>query len=153
MVEGSHAELSAICTASIATAAYSIANAISASPMACALPSMAQACISLTHRVAVFIFTTCKNRTARCKHRRLFVETPPGAEPDGAIVDAEGYMWSAHWAPAKVVALRAGWSRRSNTFNPRQPANLRRLRWPESRLVVRHLGTRRAERCCTAATT
>jgi L-arabinonolactonase len=36
-------------------------------------------------------------------HRRLFVETPPGAEPDGAIIDAEGYMWSAHWGAGQVV--------------------------------------------------
>lgn len=36
-------------------------------------------------------------------NRRLFAQTPAGADPDGAIVDAEGHVWSAHWGGGCVV--------------------------------------------------
>jgi sugar lactone lactonase YvrE len=36
-------------------------------------------------------------------NRRVFARTPEGAHPDGATVDAEGYLWSAHWGAGKVV--------------------------------------------------
>jgi len=36
-------------------------------------------------------------------HRELFQTTPKGAYPDGACVDAQGYVWSAHWGANKVV--------------------------------------------------
>lgn len=35
--------------------------------------------------------------------RQLFTQLPAGAEPDGATIDAEGYLWSAHWGGGKVV--------------------------------------------------
>ena len=35
--------------------------------------------------------------------RRVFAETPEGAFPDGATVDAEGFLWSAHWGAGRVV--------------------------------------------------
>ena len=35
--------------------------------------------------------------------RKIFHTTPKGAFPDGACVDAEGYLWSAHWGANKVV--------------------------------------------------
>jgi sugar lactone lactonase YvrE len=35
--------------------------------------------------------------------RRLFATTPPGAYPDGATVDADGCLWSAHWGAGCVV--------------------------------------------------
>ena len=34
---------------------------------------------------------------------RLFAQTPDGAFPDGAAIDADGCMWSAHWGAGRVV--------------------------------------------------
>jgi sugar lactone lactonase YvrE len=36
-------------------------------------------------------------------NRRVFARTPEGAHPDGATVDAQGYLWSAHWGAGAVV--------------------------------------------------
>jgi sugar lactone lactonase YvrE len=36
-------------------------------------------------------------------NRRVFAQTPEGAYPDGANVDAEGFLWSAHWGAGRVV--------------------------------------------------
>jgi L-arabinonolactonase len=36
-------------------------------------------------------------------NRQMFAKTPKGAFPDGANVDAEGYVWSAHWGAGRVV--------------------------------------------------
>ena len=35
--------------------------------------------------------------------RQVFAETPEGAFPDGATVDAEGFLWSAQWGASRVV--------------------------------------------------
>ncbi|HLZ96507.1 MAG TPA: SMP-30/gluconolactonase/LRE family protein [Steroidobacteraceae bacterium] len=35
--------------------------------------------------------------------RRVFAQTPEGAFPDGAAVDADGCVWSAHWGAGRVV--------------------------------------------------
>jgi sugar lactone lactonase YvrE len=34
---------------------------------------------------------------------RVFVQTPEGAFPDGATIDADGCVWSAHWGAGCVV--------------------------------------------------
>jgi L-arabinonolactonase len=36
-------------------------------------------------------------------NRQVFAKTPEGAFPDGANIDAEGYVWSAHWGAGRVV--------------------------------------------------
>lgn len=36
-------------------------------------------------------------------NRRIFAQTPEGAFPDGANVDSEGFVWSAHWGAGRVV--------------------------------------------------
>jgi sugar lactone lactonase YvrE len=36
-------------------------------------------------------------------NRHVFAKTPEGAFPDGANVDAEGHLWSAHWGAGRVV--------------------------------------------------
>jgi sugar lactone lactonase YvrE len=41
--------------------------------------------------------------TGQISNRRVFAHTPEGAYPDGANVDAEGYLWSAHWGGGRVV--------------------------------------------------
>lgn len=35
--------------------------------------------------------------------RSVFARTPPGAFPDGANVDSEGCVWSAHWGAGQIV--------------------------------------------------
>jgi L-arabinonolactonase len=34
---------------------------------------------------------------------RLFAQTPDGAFPDGAAIDVDGCMWSAHWGAGRIV--------------------------------------------------
>jgi L-arabinonolactonase len=41
--------------------------------------------------------------TGTIANRRVFARTPEGAYPDGANVDSEGFLWSAHWGAGKVV--------------------------------------------------
>jgi L-arabinonolactonase len=39
---------------------------------------------------------------------RTFAHTPHGAYPDGAAVDADGCVWSAHWGAGRVVRYTPG---------------------------------------------
>jgi len=45
-------------------------------------------------------------RDGSIANRRVFAHTPEGAHPDGATVDAEGYLWSAHWGAGQIVRYR-----------------------------------------------
>jgi len=42
-------------------------------------------------------------KTGAVKNIRVFVELPDGGEPDGANVDAQGYLWNAQWGLGRVV--------------------------------------------------
>ncbi len=52
------------------------------------------------HTISVYDFDLASGEIS---NRRTFVETPEGASPDGANVDAEGFLWSAHWGAGRVV--------------------------------------------------
>jgi sugar lactone lactonase YvrE len=43
------------------------------------------------------------SRNGSISNRTLFAQTPPGAFPDGACIDSEGHLWSAHWGGSRVV--------------------------------------------------
>jgi len=36
-------------------------------------------------------------------NRQVFARTPAGAYPDGSQVDAQGYLWNAHWGAGRIV--------------------------------------------------
>jgi len=55
---------------------------------------------SVKQTIWVYDFDT---GTGVIANRRVFAQTPEGAYPDGANVDSEGYLWSAHWGAGKVV--------------------------------------------------
>jgi len=42
-------------------------------------------------------------QAGQISNRQFFAETPPGAEPDGAAVDTEGFVWSAQWGASRIV--------------------------------------------------
>jgi len=46
--------------------------------------------------------------TGAIANRREFARTPEGAHPDGAVVDARGFLWSAHWGAGRVVRYSPG---------------------------------------------
>lgn len=52
------------------------------------------------HAIDVYNFDRDSGAISR---RREFARTPLGAEPDGATIDAEGCLWSAHWGAGQVV--------------------------------------------------
>jgi L-arabinonolactonase len=41
--------------------------------------------------------------TGAISNRAIFARTPPRAFPDGSNVDAQGYVWNAHWGAGRVV--------------------------------------------------
>jgi L-arabinonolactonase len=36
-------------------------------------------------------------------NRKVFAKTPAGSFPDGSNIDAQGYLWNAHWGAGRVV--------------------------------------------------
>jgi L-arabinonolactonase len=55
---------------------------------------------SPTRTIYVYDFDPDSGSTS---NRRVFARTPQGAYPDGANVDAQGFLWSAHWGAGRVV--------------------------------------------------
>jgi sugar lactone lactonase YvrE len=41
--------------------------------------------------------------TGALSNRQVFARTPAGAYPDGSQVDAQGYLWNAHWGAGRIV--------------------------------------------------
>lgn len=54
---------------------------------------------SPSHSIRVYDFDAA---TGTLANGRLFAQTELGIEPDGACVDAEGYVWNAQWGAARV---------------------------------------------------
>lgn len=55
---------------------------------------------SPTHRIQVHALSEPAGTLGPA---RAFAHTSPQASPDGAAIDAEGYLWSAHWGGGCVV--------------------------------------------------
>lgn len=55
---------------------------------------------SPTSQIDQFDFCT---QTGTITNKRCFARTQGGINPDGAIVDAEGHLWSAQWGNGKVI--------------------------------------------------
>ncbi len=55
---------------------------------------------SPSHTINVYDFDA---ETGTLSNRQVFAQTEPGVEPDGACVDAQGYVWNAQWGGNRVV--------------------------------------------------
>lgn len=55
---------------------------------------------SPTHSIRVYDFDA---QTGELSNAQLFAQTSAGIEPDGACVDAEGFIWNAQWGGSHVV--------------------------------------------------
>ncbi len=55
---------------------------------------------SPTHTLNVYDFDA---EAGTLSNRRAFARTESGVEPDGACVDAQGYVWNAQWGGSRVV--------------------------------------------------
>lgn len=55
---------------------------------------------SPTHTINVYDFDAA---TGTLSHCQPFAQTEPSVEPDGACVDAQGYVWNAQWGGSRVV--------------------------------------------------
>lgn len=55
---------------------------------------------SPNHRIDVYDFDPQKGQLS---NKKIFAQMPPGIEPDGACIDAEGYLWNAQWGGGRVV--------------------------------------------------
>lgn len=55
---------------------------------------------SPTHSIRAYDFDA---QTGELSNPEIFAHTEIGVEPDGACVDAEGFMWNAQWGGSRVV--------------------------------------------------
>lgn len=60
-------------------------------------------------RRTIFAFDFA-SETGAISNKRVFAQTPDGMFPDGADVDAEGFIWSAQWGANRVVRYAPGGS-------------------------------------------
>jgi len=59
---------------------------------------------SPTHTINVYDFDAA---TGALSNRQVFAQTEIGVEPDGACVDAQGFLWNAQWGGKRVVRYAA----------------------------------------------
>lgn len=50
-------------------------------------------------------------QTGQISNPQVFAQTEEGVEPDGACVDAEGFVWNAQWGASRVVRYAADGTR------------------------------------------
>lgn len=55
---------------------------------------------SPSHTINVYDFDAA---TGTLSNRQVFAQTETGVEPDGACVDADGFVWNAQWGGSRVV--------------------------------------------------
>ena len=53
----------------------------------------------------------CDLAEGRSSNQRVFAQTSAPARPDGSCVDAEGFVWNAHFAGACLVRYTPDWAR------------------------------------------
>ena len=103
MVEGDQPSLSG-CLYSIATGGElrSHLEGIRISNGLCMSPDGAQLYFADSPTRAIGAYELLEPEGNLGRHR-IFAHTPEGAFPDGATIDADGCMWSAHWGAGVVV--------------------------------------------------
>jgi L-arabinonolactonase len=102
---------------------------------------------SPTRRIMAYDFDLATG-TPSCP--RLFAKVPDEAGwPDGAIVHAEGGVWSCEWDGARVLRYSPDGTVDRGGRDAGAAADLRRVRRPRPRYPVRHLRERSPERGAT----
>ena len=78
------------------------ADPVSISNAICTSPDGKRLYFADSPRRTIFAYDLDR-KTGTLANRRIFVRTPENARPDGANVDAEGFVWVAHWGGGRVV--------------------------------------------------
>lgn len=68
---------------------------------------------SLPGEIYAFDFN---RKTGELSNKQSFFTAPKGGSPDGAAVDADGNLWSAHWGLGKVFAINKN-GQKMDTFS------------------------------------
>jgi len=89
------------------------------------------ACNLRIHRHGRSLSTNCSEPEGTLGPRRVFAQTPEGAFPDGAAVDADGCVWSAQLGRRLHRALHPERPDRPHIAGADLPAKLRLLRGPD----------------------
>ena len=95
--QGSLYRLDPDCTLHLLDTGYATANGLGVSPDGRTIYAT-----DMRHHQILALEYDCVHGTV--SHRRLFAQVPDqDGMPDGLIVDAEGYVWSGHWAGWKLT--------------------------------------------------